>query len=77
MRGVWEGLAGLCLILKVVLLSRGRLRGRYWLWRHETAFGGGPRISRIALARSVWAYARWVGRMHRMQKSRSLGRNPV
>jgi hypothetical protein len=56
--GVWE-------LLVLAVRSRFRLRGRYWRWRYETAFGGdakarAPRRQRV---RAVLDYGRWVYRM--------------
>jgi len=49
----------------LVLTSRGRLRGAYWRWRWETAFGAGVPPKR-ALRAGLLHYARWVGAMDRL-----------
>ena len=57
-------------IWQLVLLAAGsgfRLRGRYWRWRRETAFGGDPgaRPGRWQRVRAALEYGRWVHRMKR------------
>ena len=58
--GVWE-------LARLAVASRGRLRGGYWRWRDETAFGSDPSARPPALARwrAVLDYGRWVYRMKR------------
>lgn len=56
--GSWE-------LLRLALVSGFRLRGPYWNWRWQTAFGRGvpPR------AELLWAtlrFGRWAGRMRRL-----------
>jgi hypothetical protein len=58
--GIWE----------LFLLAAGsgfRMRGRYWRWRHETAFGrdDGVRPGRWQRVRAMLDYGRWVHRMKR------------
>ena len=59
--GCWQ-------LLRLAVITRGRVRGRYWHWRQETAFGTDP--SRMpGLAQRVAAVIRfghWVGRMRRL-----------
>ncbi|HEB60289.1 MAG TPA: hypothetical protein ENJ06_00530 [Phycisphaeraceae bacterium] len=52
-------------LLRLLLLSRFRLRGRYWRWRMETAWGNNPPGKREML-RAILEYARWVRSMRRM-----------
>ena len=77
MGGLGDGISGLCSLLWLLLKARGRLRSRYWAWRRETAFGAGPTPSPGALLGPMWDYARWVGRMRRIRKSRLMSHDPV
>ncbi|MFO0874371.1 MAG: hypothetical protein U0575_10405 [Phycisphaerales bacterium] len=49
--------------------TRFRMRGKYWRWRHETAFGRDP--ARMPAPRerraAILDYARWVHRMKRLR----------
>ena len=47
--------------------SRFRMRGAYWTWRNETAFGNGslPQPTPAEKRRAMWHYAAWVWRMRR------------
>jgi hypothetical protein len=58
--GLWE-------LVLLACRSRFRLRGAYWRWRTETAFGLDParRPSRLERWRAILEYARWVYRMKR------------
>ena len=60
MMGVWE----LC---RLALKTRCRLRGKYWRWRYETAFGSEPDryTTRWQRLRSMIEYGKWVHRMRR------------
>ena len=67
MRGLIDTLGGLWELFRLAIISRGRLRGRYWRWRAETAYGSDPEQrppSRERL-RAVLAYGRWVYRTKR------------
>ena len=67
MRRLVEILGGLWELLLLAVRSRFRLRGAYWRWRDETAFGGDP-AARPPLGqrlRAVLDYGRWVYRMKR------------
>lgn len=58
--GVWE-------LLLLAARSRFRMRGAYWRWRAETAFGTDP-AARPPLRRRLRAvldYGVWVHRMKR------------
>ena len=57
-------------LTRLAVVTRGRLRGRYWHWRMETAFGTDvtrmpPRLERL---RAVLRYGHWVGRMRRLAR---------
>ena len=58
--GVWE-------LGRIAAVSRFRMRGGYWRWRDETAFGSDPsaRPGAVARWRAVLDYGRWVYRMKR------------
>ena len=55
--------------------TRFRLRGRYWSWRMETAFGTDPARMPPAAERrrAALAYGAWVGRMRAMARARQAG----
>lgn len=63
MRTVW----GLWWLLVILLRSRFRLGGAYWVWRRRTAVGDGRRPAREMVA-GVLEYARWVARMRRIAR---------
>lgn len=58
-------LRGLCCLLSMAAATRFRMRGAYWSWRRETAFGSdlsrGP--SARERRRAILEYARWAARM--------------
>ncbi|MCI0365015.1 MAG: hypothetical protein L0219_14150 [Phycisphaerales bacterium] len=58
--GCWE-------LFRLGMKTRWRLRGPYWRWRYETAFGADParRPTKWSQWRSVIEYGRWVHRMRR------------
>lgn len=60
-----ETLGGLWQLLRLAIKTRCRLRGAYWRWRYETAFGTDPaqRPSRLSQWRSIIEYGRWLHRM--------------
>ncbi len=67
MRRLIETVGGLWELLLLAARSRFRLRGAYWRWRAETAFGSDcetrpPLIRRLG---AVLDYGRWVYRMKR------------
>ncbi len=67
MRRLVEMLGGLWELFLLAAGSRFRVRGRYWRWRYETAFGGDPaaRPPRWRRALALIEYGRWVYRMKR------------
>lgn len=56
---------GLYELARLAAISRFRLRGAYWRWRVETAFGQGFPTSRWETLKAVLAYGRWAHRMRR------------
>ena len=64
---VVDTLGGLWEIGVLAVRSRFRLRGPYWRWRHETAFGtrAAARPTRWRRVVAVLGYGRWVYRMKR------------
>jgi len=67
MRTLIELLGGLWELLRLAFKTRFRLRGPYWRWRAETAFGTDPSKlpSRWQRWRAILDYGRWVHRMRR------------
>ena len=61
---------GLWQLLRLAVITRGRVRGRYWHWRQETAFGTDPSRMppRMERVRAVLRYGHWVGRMRRLAR---------
>lgn len=66
-RATRETVGGMALLVRLAVVSRFRLRGAYWTWRTQTAFGRGWPTGRFARCHAVVDYARWMWRM------RSLG----
>ena len=60
MGGFWE-------LFKLIITNGFRLRGHYWRWRYETAFGTNPanQPGRFERFRAMIDYGRWVYRMKR------------
>ncbi|MCZ6836828.1 MAG: hypothetical protein O7G85_13715 [Planctomycetota bacterium] len=58
--GFWE-------LFKLAITNGFKLRGPYWSWRYETAFGSDPAKwpSRMERTRAMIDYGRWVYRMKR------------
>lgn len=67
MSRVWETIGGVWELGRLAAASRFRLRGRYWRWRAETAFGSdrSARPPALARLRMMLDYGRWVYRMKR------------
>jgi hypothetical protein len=67
MRGIVDTLGGLWELLLLAWKTRFRLRGAYWRWRYETAFGRDPAHmpSRRERIRAMLDYGRWVYRIKR------------
>ena len=66
MRATLETILGLFGLLRLLVLSRFRMKGAYWQWRQHTAFGNGefPKGQRLA---SILEYVRWIHQMRRQQ----------
>ena len=56
--------------IRLAIATRFRLRGSYWRWRHETAFGTDPHRhpGRAEAIRLAIHYAAWTTRMRRMRR---------
>lgn len=61
-----ETAGGLVLLARLGLVTRFRLRGAYWRWRTDTAFGRGWPTGRWARLHAIIDYTRWLWRMHRL-----------
>jgi hypothetical protein len=68
MRGVLHTLDALWQLARLAAVTRGRLGGRYWRWRRETAFGtdAARMPSRGERMKAVLRFGHWVGRMRRL-----------
>ncbi len=55
-------------LARLAVLSRFQLRGAYWKWRADTAFGTDLKRmpSRAARLKAVLEYGAWVGQMRRL-----------
>lgn len=65
-----ETLAGCYELARLAALSRFRLRGRYWSWRMETAFGRGKPGNRSETLKAALDYGRWMARTRKLGRSR-------
>ena len=65
MRRFCENIGAVWQLFRLAALSGFRMRGKYWTWRMQTAFGRGLPASRRELFGSILEYGRWVGRMRR------------
>ncbi len=65
-RVLWDALIG---FLRLAIATRFRLRGAYWTWRSETAFGSDPtkQPGRMSMMRMAIEYAAWTTRMRRLR----------
>ena len=70
MRWMIETIGGLWELLRLAFKTRFRLRGKYWRWRFETAFGNDPSRMppRRERLRAMLEYGRWVYRMRRVRR---------
>jgi len=57
-----RGVLGLA---RVAIAARGRLRGRYWAWRLQTAYGTARPPNQGRMLADALAYGRWSLRMRR------------
>ena len=55
--------------IRLGFATRFRVRGAYWQWRHETAFGKDPdrQPGRMETIRLAIDYAAWTTRMRRLR----------
>jgi len=61
-------LGALWVLLSLAIVSKGRMRSRYWLWRTHTAFPeGSPPGGWLGFVRSGLEYARWAWRIRRLR----------
>lgn len=58
-------------LARLGIQTRGRVRGAYWRWRMETAFGTDPSRMppRAERWKSVIEYGAWVHRMRALMRS--------
>ncbi len=68
LHAIGGSILGVCELARLAWVTRFRLRGRYWRWRTETAFGRGMPASRGELVRRTLAYARWARSIRRMSR---------
>lgn len=63
-----DTLRAILALTRLAVSSKFRLRGKYWKWRDETAFGSGPSISRWSRWHSMLEYGAWVARMRHLTR---------
>ena len=70
MRGALHTLDALWQLARLAVVTRGRLGGRYWHWRFETAFGSDPAHmpSRLERIKAMLRFGHWVGCMRRLAR---------
>ncbi len=70
MRAVLHTLDAVWQLTRLALVTRGKLRGRYWHWRFETAFGSDPsrRPPWMERVKAMLRFGHWVGRMRRLSR---------
>jgi hypothetical protein len=68
MGSVRDTISGCWCLLSMAVATRFRMRGRYWSWRRETAFGSDrSRWPKAAdRRRAIVEYARWAASMRRL-----------
>lgn len=64
MRWLLDTAGALYELARLAWISRFNMRGAYWRWRWETAFGAGE-PPRREIIRAALEYGRWVRRMRR------------
>ncbi|MDA1008081.1 MAG: hypothetical protein O2800_03630 [Planctomycetota bacterium] len=69
--GIARSIRALCALARLAISTKLRLRGRYWTWRKETAFGKDQGVSLPAheRRRALIEYGDWVARMRALTKS--------
>ncbi len=65
-----ETVSGCWQLLRLLVLSRFRIRGRYWRWREETAFGRGRPQNRRETIKALLEYGRWMARVRKLGRPR-------
>ncbi|MSR29538.1 MAG: hypothetical protein EXS03_08200 [Phycisphaerales bacterium] len=64
-----EVLRALIALARLCVITKFRLRGRYWTWRRATAFGSGegsiPLLQRL---HSVLEFGAWAAKMRRISR---------
>lgn len=67
MSRIRQTIGGLGELLALAARSRFRMRGPYWRWRFETAFGADPARwpARRRRLGAILEYGRWIWRMKR------------
>lgn len=70
MHRVIETIGGVWQLFVLGVKTRFRLRGPYWRWRYDTAFGSDPQRFTTRRERffAMLEYGRWVHRMKRRMK---------
>lgn len=66
MRFVLDTLGGCWRMFCLLCITRFRLKGPYWSWRMNTAFGSHP-PKRAERLHAAFEYARWTHRMRRLR----------
>lgn len=61
-------IAALGQLARLFAQSRGRLRGKYWTWRRDTAFGRGMPASRRETIKATLDYGRWIARVRKLAR---------
>jgi hypothetical protein len=64
MRWLLDTIGGIYELVRLGVITRFRLRGPYWRWRMETAFGQENPPFREKVS-SILDYGRWIHRMRR------------
>ena len=65
MRRITTIALGLLELVRLGIITRFRLKGRYWTWRLHTAMGDGPKPGRGEMIFMAIEYAAWARRMRK------------
>ncbi len=70
MRTLWRHFIAIIELGRLAWKTGFRLRGPYWTWRNETAFGHDPKRMPSAAARreAIVEYANWVAAMRALRR---------
>jgi hypothetical protein len=68
-------IAALIALVRAGSASRWRIRGRYWRWRTETAFGNYP-VKANQKLRAMLDYGAWVDEMNNASRNTTF-HNPL